>query len=195
LNNHQPLPPQADDGCESVVHRVFVTSGTVPPSMLSPVVVMGGISGADQNCAAVAVSVGLAGTWRAWISDSTSSPSAAWPHDYGPYKLIDGTLVANDWVDLTDGSLAHAINLDESGNPLLFNTSQPPYPVWTSTGTDGTLTMQMTANGPPSNCLNWSGSSDTEYAGLGDASATNPQWTDAQLLVCAYSAHLYCIEQ
>ena len=33
-----------------------------------------------------------------------------------PYRLLDGTLVANDWNDLTSGAIANAINVSESGS-------------------------------------------------------------------------------
>ena len=50
----------------------------------------------------------------AWLSDSTASPSSRFTHSSVPYVLPDGTtVVANDWADLTGGTLQHLINMDE----------------------------------------------------------------------------------
>jgi hypothetical protein len=44
-----------------------------------------------------------------------SSPSVRFTRSAVPYRLIDGTLIANDWADLTDGTIAHDLDLTEIG--------------------------------------------------------------------------------
>jgi hypothetical protein len=47
---------------------VFVSSGIYAATL-------GGLSGADATCNSLAASAGLPGTYKAWLSDSASSPS------------------------------------------------------------------------------------------------------------------------
>jgi hypothetical protein len=42
----------------------------------------------------------LTGTFRAWLSDSKSSPAVRFPKDAGPYRLVTGATVANNWSGL-----------------------------------------------------------------------------------------------
>ena len=59
---------------------------------------LGGLAGADAKCQARAMAAGLTGTFRAWLSDATNSPSSRFPQDAGPYLLVNGGLVANNWI-------------------------------------------------------------------------------------------------
>ena len=87
----------------------------------------GGITGADTFCQGLATSAGLSGTYLAWLSDTTTSPSARFAQANVPYRLVDGTTIANDWADLVDGSIQNPINLDEYGNaaPVLWSLLLP----------------------------------------------------------------------
>lgn len=89
----------------------------------------GGVAGADAICQARASAAGLRGTFRSWISDSTSSASSRLVHHNGPYYRVDGTMVrivANDWTDLTD-TIAVALATDEYG------VTQGNQMVWSAT--------------------------------------------------------------
>src|SRR5690242_2782849 len=65
---------------------------------------LGGLTGADMICQARAAAGGLRGIFKAWLSDTTASPSTRFTRSKKPYVLLDGTVIANNWADLTDGS-------------------------------------------------------------------------------------------
>ncbi|MDZ4247347.1 MAG: DUF1554 domain-containing protein, partial [Dehalococcoidia bacterium] len=76
--------------------RVFVTAATYNGNL-------GGLSGADAKCQASANAVNLGGTWKAWLSDSNTSAGSRLNHSDSPYRLLNGTTIANNWDDLVDG--------------------------------------------------------------------------------------------
>lgn len=65
----------------------------------------------------MAFAAGLPGEYKAWLADTTaaSAPDQTFFRAPGGYRLVDGTVVADDWFDLTDGTLQHAISKDEFG--------------------------------------------------------------------------------
>ena len=87
---------------------------------------LGGLSGADNAICGLAAR----GNWKAWLSNEDAD--ARERISDGLYLLLDGTPVADDLEDLTDGTLLHAINLDE--NFEIVSGEE----VWTGTNTDGT---------------------------------------------------------
>ena len=95
---------------------------------------LGGTTAADAFCQTAANAAQLGGTWRAWLSDNASSPSTRFVHSTVPYRLLDGSLVANNWNSLTSGTIAHPIDIFEDGTPV------PPsvvHEVWTGTNEIG----------------------------------------------------------
>jgi len=78
---------------------------------------LGGTAGADEECQALADAADLEGEFMAWLSDEDSSPALDFEPSDGPYELVDGTRIAEDWDDLVDGTLANPIDLDENGDP------------------------------------------------------------------------------
>ena len=99
-------------GAESCT--VFVTS-TVHDGSL------GGLAGADAICQTRADSPGslaAPGTYKAWLSDATASPSTRFTQATVPYKLVNGTTVAPNWAGLVDGSLDAPIDVTEQGAAL-----------------------------------------------------------------------------
>ncbi len=157
--------------------RVFVSSTQYNGNL-------GGLSGGDTKCQTLANAVpALSGArFKAWLSDTSGSPSSRFAQSPGSYKLVDGTVVANSWADLTDGTLAHAINLTESG-------SAPPGSfVWTDTQTSGALDST-------GHCSNWT-STAAVGAGCGQNTMTNYNWTTNASCNCSVVAFsLYCFEQ
>ena len=84
------------------------------------------------------------GTFRAWLSDSTGSPSTRFTQSTLRYVRVDGVKVADDWADLTDitmtaGFLYTPINVTENGDQL---SEASPF-TWTTTRTDGTAISQL----------------------------------------------------
>ncbi len=103
-------PAYADDNEKTV----FVTSAVFDGNL-------GGLAGADAKCQAAAdgpASVVPSGTYLAWLSDGTDSPDTRFTKTAHPYLLPDGTKIAEDFFDLTDGSILHAIDIDPTGKPL-----------------------------------------------------------------------------
>jgi len=137
--------------------RVFVTSQTYTGNL-------GGLAGADAKCQTLADAAGLRGTFKAWLSDGTTSAASRFTHRELPYALVDDTIVAYGWDDLTDGSLLHPINLDENGN-LVEET------VWTNTTESGGIW------GPVNHCINWTSEAPGEFGGIGTGVATDEKWT------------------
>ncbi len=155
--------------------RVFATSVGYDGNL-------GGLTGADARCQLLANIAGLPGTYKAWLSDSSGSPSTRFTQSSGPYVLVNGTtVIANNWADLVDGTLAAAINLNEQGSSIGSNY------VWT-----GTL-----GSGTPSgnNCSDWSSNSITILGTYGNTNLASSNWTNAGLSTCTGILRLYCFQQ
>jgi hypothetical protein len=164
----------------NVVNIVFTTSQEFNGNL-------GGLVGADTKCSLAALAGGLPGFYKAWLSDSVTSAGNRLNHSNAPYVLPDRTtVVANNWEDLTDGSLDHAIDRDEFGQQLI-NIG-----VWTNTSTDGTL-FSTNAN---DNCLNW-GDHFVSFGRIGFGNRTDGLWTidvvDRES--CDLPLRLYCFQQ
>jgi hypothetical protein len=87
---------------ELFARLVFVTSTTFTGAEVGGGF---GAEGADMHCQRLANAAGHQGRYLAWISDDTSSPRTRFTPSEYPYRRIDGTVIANDFTDLTDGSL------------------------------------------------------------------------------------------
>jgi hypothetical protein len=104
----------------------------------------------------------------------------------GEYQLLNGTIVANDKTDLTDGDLDAAINLTENEDTLGAGN------VWTGTIADGT-------GGGVGTCTVWTTSDAGTRGRVGDPTATDQTWSDLGEgdpntggLTCDTQLHLYC---
>ena len=159
----------------------------------------GGISGADSFCQGLANTAGLSGTYYAWLSDTTTSPSLRFAQASVPYRLVDGTTIANDWADLTDGTIQNPINKDEYGNAASSSM------VFTFTMTNGSagLFQSPTSNcyGEDCHCNNWTNpngqGSPNPGSGVGQTTKTNDDWTDYSFYNgCGPNGQpIYCFEQ
>ena len=194
-NGAGDLWTNAASGCSKIV---FLSSKVYTGNL-------GGTKGAAQKCQSLAEAAGLAGKYRAWISDATHSPSVGYPYFVQakvPYVTADGTLggfltpyngtLSSGWAYLTSTGLLQPIVFDENGNnlSLLPNFN---HAVWTSTLWDGT-----NASGGPNNCHQWTdGTSDAgAYMGWADTTADALYgWSYAQFGICNVPAHLYCFQQ
>ncbi len=155
---------------------------------------LGSIAGAHSKCQARASAAGLSGTYKAWISGRTTGfgdqhASGYLTHATVPYELVNGTKVADNWADLTDGSLDHAIDRDEFGNSVTGN-------VWTNTETNG-MAHDVTRDCGPgsSNSAVWTNSQSIESGRYGTSTASNSQWTMTSNTGCNSNFRLYCFEQ
>jgi hypothetical protein len=82
----------------------------------------------------------------------------------GEYRLLDGTVIANNLADLTDGTLDHPIDMDEyeNGPWAAF--------VWTGTIADGTSQV--------GSCDVWTTNSDQIRGRIGSSAAMDQTWSD-----------------
>jgi hypothetical protein len=145
--------------------------------------IFGSAQAADAVCQDAATNAGLAGTYRAWLSDANSSPSPRFARASGPYVRVDGLQVAANWAGLTDGTLQNPINISESGGTV--NSF-----VWTATDLAGALVGSTP-------CGNWTSRESLEEALLGASASTNVGWTGdgSARGSCFNSLPLYCFQQ
>ncbi len=159
---------------------------------------LGGVEGADAICASAASRAGLAGDFKAWISQLGNSATDRLTHSTKPYILVNRTTkVADSWVDLLNFDLLHAIDLDENGAALVPQGISITAPVWTATGIDGRATSWMPApNFPRPDCAHWTDSFELAAGYLGIWTDTGTAWTAASAaFACDETAHLYCFQQ
>ncbi len=161
-------------------NTVFVTSATFNGNL-------GGLTGADDKCQAEAdgpASIVPSGTYLAWLSDGTDSPDTRFTKPSHPYILPDGTKIAEDFTDLTDGSILHKINSDPTGKPLGLQL------FWTGTKSDGTTSQTLvTCNGWMGNA--WPGSKGR----VGSTIQTGTLWSSRTRYPCKTSQKLACFQQ
>ncbi len=147
---------------------------------------LGGMTGADALCQSLANAASLEGTYLAWLSDSTGSPITRFTQATVPYVRVDGTVIADDWADLTDGDIQAPINIDETGAIVSGNA-------WSNTDPDGSKTAKDIS------CADWTrtffvpGAPETGF--VGNTIQTNGTWTLDVIGLCPGAARLYCFEQ
>jgi cysteine-rich repeat protein len=176
--------------CSAPTRIVFATSELFDGNL-------GGVAGADGHCQRLAEAAGLAGTYRAWLSDAVSGPVTRFTRSSTAYVLVDGTVIADDYTDLTDGSLDNQITLTELGTlaPAAFDNScagGTPTIFWSATGANG-----GPVPGVPSSlrCQEWTSTDGSAYWGNA-ALFSEPSWSlwcsggD-----CAWHAPLLCFQQ
>ncbi|MBU4023136.1 hypothetical protein KJ591_02120 [Patescibacteria group bacterium] len=148
---------------------------------------LSGYSGADQKCQQLASNAGLPGTYKAWISDSNSSPSSRF-NQSGKFVDIVGDTIADNWTDLTNSSLDKAIQYTEQGGGI--GTARK---VWT--GTDGNGTADGTSRAI-NHCDNWTSTSSSKDGKQGtNGSITTYRWSDDVAVGCNNYGYLYCFQQ
>jgi cysteine-rich repeat protein len=146
------------DGCPAscaLDYRiVFVTSQAYGGGSL------GGLAGADEYCKDAATMAGLTGNYLAWLSDGVQSPSSRFPKSDVPYKLRNGTHVAESWDDLVTGPLAHPIDVNQNGGgpPLTGNSQCGPMIAWTGTSNAGAPLMLNCSGFASADAFGWIGS-------------------------------------
>jgi hypothetical protein len=126
------------------------------------------------------------GHLQAWLSDAFTSAASRLAHWNGPIVLPNGTVVANDWNDLTDGILKTAPIIDESGHDV--TRAFGPLEVWTN----ATVTGGIGA----AECGRWSTTAPGTKGAVGHHSTILSGWTEWNpYLDCISFARLYCLQQ
>jgi hypothetical protein len=152
---------------------IFVTSGSYQGDF-------GGLAGADAICQASSALLG--GTFKAWLSDTYTSAADRLTHAVGHYVDVNGVKIADDWNDLTDGTIDNPISVNENG------VSDTNLEVWTGTHTDGTSYL-------PLFCLEWTYTNPADMPVYGTTGTTSFGWTQSAHGSCDVFRHLYCVQQ
>jgi hypothetical protein len=163
-----------DNLCQAV-KRVFTTAGLTGN--------MGGLTGADATCNARAMAANFPGTYKAWLSSATETAAQRLAHFSGPYVLPNGTKVADDWTDLTDGTLDNPINYNNAGQ-LILGAQQ----AWTAT-------TELGALHPAGNCNGFTSAASNVFARVGRVASSDSQWSTSVTDTCNVSHFIYCFEQ
>ena len=168
-----PAPPE---------RRVFATSTRHTGNL-------GGLAGAHAICQQRAEAVGLTGRYQAWLSDALTGPASAMVHSSVPYVMVNGERIADNWADLTDGSIRHVIDRDENGQPL------DPQPLVCEGGEVWTNTSAAGNPAGLNDCLGWRTTGST--SNNGSMKQKNGRWTDdtCRNTSCLTDLPLYCFEQ
>lgn len=168
-NSKKPLPktPRGSG-------LMFVTSQVYSANL-------GGLAGADAKCQSLAKQVGLSGTFKAWLSDSSTIAKMRFRNLWGQqYVRRDGKVISETFAGLFDGNLDNPINIDEKGQPVGGMT-------WTATNQYGVNKGEY--------CNNWTSATGTKRTiYFGDISKTDPRWTEAGQITCSSKARLYCYQ-
>jgi hypothetical protein len=175
----------------------FTDSATVTVAVTQPKLVfvssqtfsgnLGGLEGADDTCSQLASSAGFPGSYRAWLGVlGVAAPDTRFTRSTLAYRLANGTTIAQNYDDLTDGSLLAPINVTESGESIAEAL------VWTSVKADGTAVSSVR------NCDAWTNDVNPSFpwADVGIAGYTDTLWTDeAGIDSCGASNRIYCFQQ
>jgi hypothetical protein len=145
---------------------------------------LGGLASADALCDQLAQDASLGGTFQAWLGVGSSGPAERTERQGKPYQTTTGTVVADDWADLTDGSLDAPVNVDQYGNPVASS-----HYAWTNVAAVG-----GGAEGAP-DCSGWTSADPGDDGAYGVTGVTAPPWTDSVVVPCDSLNHLICIEE
>ena len=140
---------------------------------------LSGVPAGDAVCNAQAAFYDLPGTYKAWLSDTTSSPATDFVQHTGPYVSMAAAQIAPDWAGLTTGIDAWVATTPDG----TFGAT-----AWTGTNGDGTPAAD--------NCLDWTDASSGVNGSYGaPTSVTGAEWTATGVRPCSDSARLICFEQ
>lgn len=115
----------------------------------------------DTRCNTAAAASLCGGTYKAWVSNAAGTGNNVPSTTNVQYVLPNGTKVADNWADLTDGTLDNAINQFANGS----NASG--YDVWTGLSSNGTVNANT--------CGNWGDQTQNGRSGL--TSSATSTWT------------------
>ena len=160
----------------------FVTAGSATP---------------DAYCQRAADTQMIGGTWNAWVTTVegvVSSPSMRLVKpgvdDDVPYVLLNGKVIASNWIELTDGGIDYPINITEFGTPVGGGITTA---VWTNTSTSG---QAVSTQNDGTTCFNFTIQGSTYTVAVGRLDYKDMTWTNVGPGSCYQTpAHLYCFEK
>jgi len=152
---------------------------------------LGGLMGADAICNMRAQAAGLPGTYMAWISTAQGSPATRFVQSTVPYFMVNQVKIADNWADLTDGTLDAALQVTELGGASPAGTNNCFVNVnnfrtaFTGTGQNGVLSGGT--------CSDFTSNAGTATVGVTNSASF--RWTNCQQLSCANTSGIYCFQQ
>jgi hypothetical protein len=158
--------------------RAFVTDETWTGNL-------GGLTGADQKCAAAALvaNLGGSGRWAAWLSTAKDDVRAVdRVTSDGPWQLVNGDVLATSKADLTDGDLQRPPRRTEKNVEINAVNDR----VWTGTKPDGTSAQY--------DCALWTSGAGQSAGHVGEANNSGGNWSLAGPETCNNVNRLYCFE-
>jgi hypothetical protein len=145
------------------------------------------IAAADNICRAAAgrAMLPLAGTYKAWLSTSTTDAIERFEND-GAWYRTDGVRAISSLDALASGRIEAPLQFEETGRVDFF-----PGSAWTGTLADGTLDMTHT-------CEDWTNGTDDAFGSTGTDLTVNGEWTHFGAPFSAFgcgtvNAHIYCL--
>ena len=188
---------RTNDTPAPVLATIFVTSNGTSADLVTAAQVLGyvgsqGLAAADflcQNASEQPTSQVRPGTWKAWLSDSTTNARDRLTHNSTPYVLVSGNIVANNWGDLIDSTLMHDISETYYGGIIGGD-------VFTGTNANG---AKHAFNPAGDYCENWTSDSIGNHNYVyGRAYVTSNLWTAVTsgfAPTCSNFKRLYCLWQ
>lgn len=178
------LPTVNDTG-----NTIFVTAavGTGDLSSWPGAGVATGVAAGDAICNDAATTAGIAGTFKAWLSDNVTNAVDHITSD-GPWVRVDGVTVATNKADLIDGNLLTPINVTENGDYIFDNMLSRS--AWTGTDETGTRVGTAAAN----RCADWTDGTAGSSGDIGGADRNGNIWSNWNIVSCDGMNRLYCLE-
>lgn len=176
-----PTEEEDEDPTPAPAHkyRVFVTSTAYQGNL-------GGLAGGDTICATRATAGGMTGTWKAWLSDS-STDAISRIVDRSPWYTPDeATVVVSSYSQLSTSGSNITIGVDELGGDALS------LGLTVMTGTWGTGLKA------PQNCSDWTSNisgGPSNQVRVGFVGGTGATWTTDSNEDCNQQYSIYCFEQ
>lgn len=161
--------------------KVFVTSQQYTG-------IIGSLSAADAICQTLAGGAGLGGTWKVWLSNSSTNAIDRIA-DVGPWVTTNNTIAVLGKISPAE-PLQGYLNRLEIENPIEYDENGTKLPVggkvWTGSFSDGTKDIRT--------CVNWTSNAIGQGAMTG-IYTLKIGWSVGFLSTCDVMARLYCFEQ
>lgn len=180
--------------------KVFVTSksGTGDLSTWDDADGKTGLEAGDAICQAAADNAGLSGTFRAWLSTSTTDAychiqgltgtksdkcgEAALPTAAGPWFRMGDNHPFSDTIDklINQGQVFVPVYYDENNNKVTD---------YYFTGTQHTGILSVNYN-----CADWTSNSGSDNVSMGNPLGTTQRWTSLTTANCVGTRRLLCMQ-
>ena len=158
--------------------RIFVTSTAYTGDLKTQGSAGTGLQGGDTLCQTAATAASLGGTWKAWLSTSTTDASTR-ISDVGPWYQLDGSKTFESKAALTQAALAF-VDINEHGQ---------------ADGNSGHWTGTLPSGSPASdNCTDWSSAGSSVHGEAGGVDSLD-MWSGGYIDSCGTKNRLVCFEQ